>query len=464
VLRLWGLSDRVLIIDEAHAYDTYMSRELESLLEFQAALGGSAIVLSATLPRRQQTALAQSFARGLGVIAEDPISNGYPLLTCVSCTGSTSEHLASRQDRERALPVRRLTNEKMAIDHVVEMARQDCAVAWIRNAVDDAIEAATALTQQGLTPVLLHTRFAMGDRLDIEQRVRAALGLDDKIGVRRGFVVVGTQILEQSLDYDVDAMVTDLAPIDLVIQRAGRLWRHSDRRPRPVERPELCIVSPDPEQVDNADWYRSMSARAAAVYAHHGIIWRSAKTLFDTGLIVTPDGVRGLIDCVYAIDGLDDIPEPLRRASQNAHGKEGAARSFANANLLKVDQGYGGCQELWLADTITPTRLGEPVTVFRMGRVSNGAIMPWYPDGSLARAWALSEVSLSRRRADGVPTSDPAREKLMAQVKTSWPKWEHDIPLLVLEPDGDMWRADVKLGATIVPVVYDTKTGLRFSA
>jgi CRISPR-associated endonuclease/helicase Cas3 len=93
------------------------------------------------------------------------------------------------------------------------------------NAVVDAIEAIGMLRAEGLEPTLLHARFAMGDRLDIEERVRDTLRKPDARdnSKRRGFVLVGTQILEQSLDYDVDAVITDLAPIDLMIQRAGRL-------------------------------------------------------------------------------------------------------------------------------------------------------------------------------------------------------------------------------------------------
>src|SRR5690606_19532791 len=144
---------------------------------------------------------------------------------------------------------------------------------WIRNAVDDAVEAAAALRTRGFAPVLLHARFAMGDRLDIERRVRQTLGREGNADARRGFLVVGTQILQESLDYDVDAMVTDLAPVDLIIQRAGRLWRHTERRNRPLSQLELCVLSPDPAQVLTAHWYRQISRRGAAVYGHHGIVW-----------------------------------------------------------------------------------------------------------------------------------------------------------------------------------------------
>ena len=268
VLRLWGLSDRVLIIDEAHAYDAYMAQEMERQLEFQAALGGSAIVLSATLPDKQRARLETAFARGLCVKhARQPMS-AYPLLTQVARAGIAVDPLPSRQDRTRTLPVRRVASFEDAAGHVSAMVARGCALAWIRNSVDDAIEAASELRQRGHDPVLLHARFAMGDRLKIEENLCATLGREDKTGKRRGFLIVGTQILEQSLDYDVDAMVIDSAPIDLMIQRAGRLWRHTERMGRPVGEPELCVFAPDPAQVADRDWYRQMSKRAAAVYGH----------------------------------------------------------------------------------------------------------------------------------------------------------------------------------------------------
>lgn len=463
-LRLWGLSDRALIVDEAHAYDAYTGRELEALLSFQAALGGSAIVLSATLPRKQHHSLAQAFASGLGARSKAETSDSYPQLTIVSASQSVAQEIRSRADRTRELPVRRIASAAEAADEIERAAERGGAAAWIRNAVDDAIDAVAELKARGLSPVLLHARFAMGDRLDIEARVRATLGPKDETGKRPGFVIVGTQILEQSLDYDVDAMITDLAPIDLLIQRAGRLWRHSTRIERPLQNPELLVLSPDPDDVRDRDWYRTISSRPATVYSHHGIVWRSARELFAAGAIVTPGGVRTLIERVYGNDDLDDIPEPLRKASQDAMGDLSAARTFANANLLDLYKGYGGCANLWTADTITPTRLVEAVTVFRLGTIEGATVQPWYQDENPARAWALSEVSIARRKADGVPQSEPgsATAAAIKRAKEQWPEWERDLPLIVLEPESDgTWRGLVTADSEERVVRYDREFGLR---
>lgn len=468
-MRLWGLADKVLIIDEAHAYDAFMSREIETLLGFHAALGGSAIVLSATLPEAQRQRMATAFRLGLGgkpsVRADVGTTASYPLLTLVSRGEENRVEVATRKDRRRTLPVRRMPIFAQAVDEIAAMAAEGAAVAWIRNGVDDTIEAAWALEAKGLSPTLLHARFAMGDRLDIEEQVRNRLGRSGSESDRRGYVVVGSQILEQSLDYDVDGMIVDLAPIDLMIQRAGRLWRHMDRKERPRAAPELLVVAPDPADVKAADWYGQMSQRAAAVYRHHGIVWRSAKALFDTRMISTPAGVRPLVEAVYGRDDLSDVPEPLQRASREAFGAERAAVSYANACLLDVEAGYGGDMHLWESDQIVATRLGEPVTVFRLARLDGNAVVPWYPDEQPMRAWALSEVSLARRKADGVPQLDRATAKAIAAVKQTWPKWEREMPVLILELVGDeVWRGEVTVASKAAGVLYDRKWGLRFAS
>lgn len=472
-LRLWGLSDRVLIVDEAHAYqDGYTNKELETLLEFHAALGGSAIILSATLPSAQRRALAGAFARGLdekkpkiAEVAE------YPLLTVVAKDEVTVRQLGSKEDRKRALKVSRIATADDAAARIAEMAGRGAAVAWIRNTVDDAIEAVEMLRARELKPVLLHARFAMGDRLDIEKQITETLVPLDQ-PARRGVTLIGSQVLESSLNYDVDGMVTDLAPIDLMIQRAGRLWRHGDRTGRPIASPELLVLSPDPDTVTDSNWYKTLSKGAAAVYEDHGVVWRSAKTLFEAGRIVTPGeagepgGVRSLIEAVYAEDGAASVPEPLRRASDNAEGNRTAARSFANANLLKLNKGYAGDDNIWEDDRTIQTRLGELQTVFRLGVVENGRIVPLCraDDGDVTRSWALSEVSVAKYRADNVAVPSRERKALIDVAKADWPEWEREQPLLVLEPEREGWRGVVALGDAEKLVVYDRVMGLRFDA
>jgi CRISPR-associated endonuclease/helicase Cas3 len=468
-LRLWGMTDRVLVLDEVHAFDAYMSREISALLEFQAALGGSAILLSATLPARQRTELAAAFRRGLGLSDGAAIANDaptlYPLITLVAKAQTTIETPATRDDRTRSVAVRRIGSVQEAVAHVADVAANGGCIAWIRNSVDDAIEAVDMVREydRTITPILLHARFAMGDRLEIESKVRATLGPGDN-PARQRFVLIGTQILEASLDYDVDAMITDIAPIDLVIQRAGRLWRHSDRGGRPLPTPELLILSAEPTKDADADWYKAVSKRAPWVYQHHGIVWRSAAKLFAEKTISTPGGVRDLVEAVYGPerDEVGDVPLGLQRASLDAFGKDMAAQTFAHGNLLKLSEGYAGQRNAWTQDTVTPTRLGDPVTVFRFGRWEGDRIVPYYGDCPTIRNWALSEVSVSQKKAIGVLPSGSVTERAICAAKVPWPKWERDMPLLVLTASGRDWAGTVtKDGTTAIEAHYNKVTGFR---
>jgi CRISPR-associated endonuclease/helicase Cas3 len=477
VLRLWGLAERVLIVDEAHSFDSYLSRELETLLEFHAALGGSAIVLSATLSTEARGRIVAAYQRGLGIEREPKAVSAYPLLTLIGADEERHEEVGARAELARDLAVRRIATTGEAVRHVVELSRRGATVAWIRNAVDDCIEAHMMLREAGLEPMLIHARFAMGDRLAIEAEVQRRLGRNSTPDTRRnpdgtGVVIVGSQILEQSLDCDVDAMVTDLAPVDMIIQRAGRLWRHpwrNQNRPIGVGERALMLLTPDPEEVQDKNWYLALSKRSAFVYPDHGYIWRSAKALLERGLIRTPSELRSLLAAVYDETVAPAVPPTLERASLKADGQRTAARSVAANNSLEVGRGYGGNNQLFEADTITPTRLGEQVTVFRLARREAGRIVPLHPladaGESLARAWALSECAVRTHTASGVPAPSGAFAAEVATAKADWPKWEQEQPLLLLEPGVDgVWRARVVAGDKGErEVLYDRVLGWRMS-
>lgn len=151
------------------------------------------------------------------------------------------------------------------------------AVLWVRNAVDDAISAVDALRNRGIDADLLHARFALCDRLRHETAALQIYGKSREARPKR--VLVATQVVESSLDLDFDVMVSDLAPVPALAQRAGRLWRHMDKRPRsvrPVPMPVLHVVSPDPEDVQDDAWLHRVLDRGAYTYTV-GLQWRSAR-------------------------------------------------------------------------------------------------------------------------------------------------------------------------------------------
>jgi CRISPR-associated endonuclease/helicase Cas3 len=324
--------------------------------------------------------------------------------------------------------IARISNEEEALTALAEAADTGGAVAWVRNSVDDAIEAANLLHERGLEPILFHARFAIGDRLNREEEVLKTFGVESTAAQRRGRVLVATQVVEQSLDLDFDLMVSDLAPADLVIQRAGRLWRHK-RAERPVPGPRLLLLSPEPIAEPPETWLGRSLRRTGYVYIDHALLWRSARTLLQAGAIRTPDNIRHLVETAY---DKDLEPEGLARATGRAEGKRISDRGIAWQNLLQFDEPYRLEAGLWAPDVRTPTRLGDPQTTLRLALIVSGRIVPLCPDDSERRAWSFSEVSV--RTTQIAEAAPDAADLMITESKKGWPKWEQETPIIVLRP------------------------------
>lgn len=204
-----------MIVDEVYAFDPYMRVELATLLRFHAALGGSAVLLSATLPHELRQKLVDAFRDGLDARPSGLVNHEYPLATLAGVHDVREVPRAPREGLPRKVTVTRLHDEAAAIERIAVADSVGAAIVWVRNTVDDAISAVAMLRARGIEPLLFHARFAMVDRLTIEQEVLRRFGRDS---ANRNYVLVATQVVEQSLDIDFDLMVTDLAPADLLIQ------------------------------------------------------------------------------------------------------------------------------------------------------------------------------------------------------------------------------------------------------
>lgn len=421
-VRQMGLRRRVLIIDEAHAYDSYMQKEIETLIGHQAAMNAPVIILSATLPSVIRNRLTRAWASARKAPVPTMAMASYPLATLMSDTGSTEQPLAARADLERGMAILRLPEHDAADRLVIEAAGQGAAVARLCNTVDDAIAAYERLQAQGVTVHLFHARFAMADRIAIEQSAMARFGKTSTSEARRGHVLVATQVIEQSLDVDFDLMVTDLAPVDLLLQRAGRVWRHTGRQGRGWNEPMLAVVSPEAVADAGADWYARLFPHAQWVYRDHAKLWRTAHFLFAKPSIRLPDDMRDLVEQVYD-DAMEDIPAALVESLIKVEGNAIASRGHAGGNVLKFHEGYTPQGGLWSSDTITPTRESQPRTTLRLSILQNGKLVPYAHDPDPRRAWALSEISVATRRVKSRGSYDP---RIAAQAMALEAQWERE--------------------------------------
>lgn len=466
-MRQLGLSRRVLIVDEAHAYDSFMRTELDALLRFQAALGGSAIVLSATLPVSVRQRLADAFRAGLSLPAVPLSQTGYPLTTMVARAG-VAEQAHARTAREvantsaRSVVTERVVGREHALREIVAAASAGGAVAWVRNTVDDACDAVDLLRQRGFEPILLHSRFTAGDRRAIEDRVLATFG---RTGTgRAGQIIVGTQVIEQSLDIDFDLIVSDLAPVDALIQRAGRLWRHR-RGGRPVARARFLLLCPDPVDDPPADWVSSLLPGTAGVYRDPAVLWRSARCLLAGGGMDTPEEVRRLVAEVYSPDA--PVPDAMRDLVDKARNKDQQGENAAAYISLDPKAGYKLGMGQWVDDTVITTRLiSQPQATIRLVRLDGrGAIVPWNAGpGGVRHAWALSEVSLSAKHISGL-IPNPRFAGALAEAQERLARYERAIPIIVLESGRSLHEATLNRdgGRSPITFTYDAQTqGLRW--
>ena len=313
-VRLLGLSHKTVIFDEAHAYDTYMSTIFQRLLSWLRAVGASVVILSATLPRRTRRDLLRAYTGSPDVPLPDV---SYPAITWATEGQVGVVPLEAPEHRTVALEWIEREPEAIARRLDDELGDGGCA-AVICNTVRRIQEVYKAIRDARIVPtedlILFHARFPFAWREAIECKVLSRFG---KNGQRpQKAIVVATQVLEQSLDLDFDLMVSDLAPVDLILQRAGRLHRHKrDGRPESLSLPRLLLTTPRREG-DVPDW-----GPDSHVYERY-ILLRSYLTLRDREQMVLPDETEDLIEAVYGdADGMpssDDLSPSLAAEMEDA--------------------------------------------------------------------------------------------------------------------------------------------------
>ena len=262
-VRAATLARSLLVVDEVHASDAYMGALLECLLRNQVEAGGRALLLSATLAAEARHRL---LGHPLPPLAEAE-AQPYPALSGQAALPRRTASSGTRSKTVRIETAGLIDAPDAIAARAVEAARAGASVLVVRNSVGGAIAVAQAVEalapdlafRVNDTPTLHHGRFAPSDRRLLDTAVERAFGKERSA---KGRVLVGTQTLEQSLDIDADLLITDLAPMDVLLQRIGRLHRHQ-REDRSAFAEARAIVLNPAE--------RNLAALLGRVRARHGL-------------------------------------------------------------------------------------------------------------------------------------------------------------------------------------------------
>ncbi|MCH4071740.1 CRISPR-associated helicase Cas3' [Pseudoramibacter sp.] len=236
-LRHLGLDKKVVVIDEVHAYDAYMQQYLDQSLKWMGAYGVPVILLSATLPAEKRQDFIVAYLRGTGIKKReiewgdvDFKTRHYPLMTYTEGARVFQETGFSMQ-QNKTVQIKKLKEDDL-YDKIAELIQDGGVLGIVVNTVRRAQKIAQRCSE-GFgedTVLLLHSNFIATDRITKEDELLHLIGKDGRRPKR--LIVVGTQVIEQSLDIDFDVLITDLCPMDLMIQRIGRLQRHDIARPQ----------------------------------------------------------------------------------------------------------------------------------------------------------------------------------------------------------------------------------------
>jgi CRISPR-associated endonuclease/helicase Cas3 len=429
-LRLLGLHRKVLIFDEVHAADEYMFELLEHLLKLHLHQGGSAILLTATLSKKQRQRLSNIWLEAAELPAASLQKTAFPLATRVDISAEypvTEQQLASRPEVSREVRVSFLHSEQACMEAILEAVNKGQCVVWIRNSVNSAIDAYQQVCSALEAPdncLLFHSRFTLADRKRIETGVLEIFGKNSCGDDRRGKVLIATQVFQESLDADADVMISDLCPIDDLIQRAGRLHRHtrnkSGERIQDItdarEEPVLYVHAPEWDENPGSDWLSREFRDTESVYRSPGRLWLGMRILRSLGAIRMPGEARELIEAVYGEHANKDIPPALTDQELALFGENRAKAASANSQLIDFRYGYStDSSRFWSEDNSDiSTRYSdmETVSVLLLKTNSAGDYVPQAEDSEFAVALSTMKVAKNKYADKLVTLSDHEIEKV----------------------------------------------------
>jgi CRISPR-associated endonuclease/helicase Cas3 len=300
-VRRFALAGKVVILDEVHSYDVYTGSLVTALVRELLRLGCTVLILSATLTAARRRELLA--AAGSHELASP---DAYPLITTAR-HGESATQIAPAFTATKTIRLRStVISEDETIAELIARAEAGQHVLWIRNTVVEAQQAFRLI--RGDTPVaalpddqiktgLLHSRFPQIRRAELEADWLEHLG-KNRPAAGPGSILVATQVVEQSVDIDLDFIVSDLAPTDMLLQRVGRLWRHP-RPHRAAPDPEFWIRTPELPAAADPRTLEKALGRSAKVYASW-VLLRSAAAFSSRTTLTLPDDIRPLLETTYA--------------------------------------------------------------------------------------------------------------------------------------------------------------------
>ena len=341
-VRLWGLANRVIVFDEIHAYDAYTGTLLIHLLRWLLALGSSVVLLlSATLPPSIRRKLATVVT---GTLLEQETE--YPRLSVFQHGEKVlQKHFQADPTRRQTVRLQALTSNLSDMRDALEarLAQGGMGLALL-NTVQRAQDLyrlfsngeplerygqmCRQTTSRWNSERFFYARFPADRRQKREEQALESFGKEKaRIGRK---ILIATQVAEQSLDLDFDMIATDLAPIDLVLQRAGRLWRDA-RTSRPVSEPLLLVagLADDvPPSFGKPLWWGSIYREEIPLRT-----WSLLRTKQQVAL---PNEIDSLVKAVYEeeVDVPESVKERLDKALMASDGKAIAHKGQANQAII----------------------------------------------------------------------------------------------------------------------------------
>ena len=324
---------------------------------------------------------------------------------------------------------------------------------------------------------LFHSRFCMADRIRIENLVLEKFGKSSTPKQRQGQLLIASPILDQSLDADLTVMISDVAPIDVLVQRLGRCCRHvRDENELRIEgdidgrgKPVLHLHGPAFTNDPDKDWLKKFSRGTQAIYQDTALIWLTVQKLLETGQVSMPGLARELIEAVYGPGVKDDLPEVLQQQHLKVSGTQASESFMAKFNQLDPTQGYSRQSNSagWADESRTPTRLIDDTVDFVLLLAKSDGQLSFYAENT-AHPLDMSKISLRKTQLTEIDeTTHTSYLEQVEQLKEEHPQLKF-CELLILKADDygqlhgqGIQRKSDKGAARVVSVVYDPLMGFK---